>query len=222
MPTAPSYVIAIGTSAGGMPALTALVGQLPATLPAAVLVVQHLAPDSSGEHLVDRLARHTTLHCHLARHGTPSGRPPLPGPARPPPAGRRTATLLVTKGPHENHYRPAADALFRSAAVAYGPRVWGWCSRACSTTAPPGWSLSSAAAAGPWCRTPHDAEFPSMPDSALRNVAVDHVVPLAAMGALLSDLVAPHRPHPHAMRRPIPADLQHGGRHRRARRGHHR
>ncbi|WP_262920625.1 chemotaxis protein CheB [Hymenobacter sp. 5516J-16] len=43
-----AHLIVIGTSAGGMPALTQLVEQLPATLPAAVLVVQHLSPESSG------------------------------------------------------------------------------------------------------------------------------------------------------------------------------
>ena len=31
--------------------------------------------------------------------------------------------LLVTKGPRKNYYRPAADALFRSADVTYWPRV---------------------------------------------------------------------------------------------------
>jgi len=39
----PFHLIVIGTSAGGMPALVRLVAQLPATLPAAVLVVQHFA-----------------------------------------------------------------------------------------------------------------------------------------------------------------------------------
>ena len=40
---------------------------------------------------------------------------------------------------------------------------------------------------------PRDAEYPSMPETALRNVAVDHVavdhvVPLARMGALLDEI----------------------------------
>jgi two-component system chemotaxis response regulator CheB len=67
----PSCLIVIGTSAGGMPALVELVAQLPGTLPAAVLVVQHLAPDSNGEHLRQRLARHTGLDCYLASDGQP-------------------------------------------------------------------------------------------------------------------------------------------------------
>lgn len=38
----------MGASAGGMLALVQFVAQLPATLPAAVLVVQHFAPESNG------------------------------------------------------------------------------------------------------------------------------------------------------------------------------
>lgn len=44
----PARLIVIGASAGGMPALAELTAQLPRTLPAAVLVVQHLAPASDG------------------------------------------------------------------------------------------------------------------------------------------------------------------------------
>lgn len=59
----PTHLIVIGTSAGGMPALTRLVEQLPDTLTAAVLVVQHLSPDSTGAPLVARLNSHTGLQC---------------------------------------------------------------------------------------------------------------------------------------------------------------
>ena len=51
-----------------MPALTQLVAQLPADLSAAVLVVQHLSVNSTGEFLVERLAQHTDLQCHLGSH----------------------------------------------------------------------------------------------------------------------------------------------------------
>ena len=54
-----------------MPALTKLVAQLPASLPAAVLVVQHLAPESTGQPLVARLAEHTKLCCQLASDQVP-------------------------------------------------------------------------------------------------------------------------------------------------------
>src|SRR5262245_4142208 len=41
-------IIVIGTSSGGMEALTALVRKLPADLPASVLIGWHMAPDSVG------------------------------------------------------------------------------------------------------------------------------------------------------------------------------
>ncbi|WP_347157072.1 chemotaxis protein CheB [Pontibacter chitinilyticus] len=55
-----------GTSAGGMQALTKLLSKLPADLPAAIFVVQHLSIDSNAKFLVDRLNRFTELSCEVA------------------------------------------------------------------------------------------------------------------------------------------------------------
>jgi two-component system chemotaxis response regulator CheB len=175
-----------------MPALCDLVAQLPGSLPAAVLIVQHLAPDSSGEYLVERLARHTTLLCSLAQHNTPV----QIGHLYLAPADRhllvKEGKLLVTKGPHENSYRPAVDALFRSAAVAYGIRSVGVVLTGMLHDGTAGLEFIKRCGGTAVVQDPRDAEFPSMPESALRNVAVDYVVPLAQMGPLLQELV--HRP----------------------------
>ncbi|MDO7877476.1 chemotaxis protein CheB [Hymenobacter sp. ASUV-10] len=204
MALSPHHLIVIGTSAGGMPALVRLIGQLPGSLPAAVLVVQHLAPDSLGAYLVDRLAHHTTLLCHLAQDGTPIE----PGHLYLAPPDHHLLVkdnrLLVTKGPHENHYRPAADALFRSAAVYYGERVIGVVLTGMLHDGTAGLDFIKRCGGRAVVQDPHDAEFDSMPQSAIRHVAVDYTVPLDAMGALLQQLVQA----PIAPAAPVPADLQ--------------
>ncbi|NML65265.1 chemotaxis protein CheB [Hymenobacter sp. RP-2-7] len=209
MPSSPPpYVIVIGTSAGGMPALTQLVAQLPATLPAAVLVVQHLAPDSQGELLAERLGRHTALACHLARHHAPleAGHLYLAPPDRH--LLLKEDHLLVTKGPHENSYRPAADALFRSAAVAFGSHAVGVVLTGMLHDGTAGLEFMKRAGGVAVVQDPAEAEFSSMPESALRNVAIDYVVPLAEMGALLTRLVSPGADAPALPMTDIPADLK--------------
>jgi two-component system chemotaxis response regulator CheB len=60
-------VIAIGSSADGVLALRAIVAALPAALPAAVVIVQHLG-DGREPRLPAVLARHTGLHVKTAEH----------------------------------------------------------------------------------------------------------------------------------------------------------
>ncbi|OON68143.1 hypothetical protein B0919_15190 [Hymenobacter sp. CRA2] len=186
-----------------MPALTRLVAQLPAGLPAAVLVVQHLAVDSSGEFLVARLAQHTALRCHLGTHHQHL----QPGHLYLAPADRHMLVkgehLLITKGPHENHYRPAADALFRSAAASHGGRVIGVVLTGMLHDGTAGLDFIRRAGGTTVVQDPHDAEFPSMPESALRNVSVDYKVRLDEMGALLLQLVQ----RQHAAPTNIPDDI---------------
>ena len=187
----PSYLIVIGASAGGMPALVQLVATLPATLPAAVLVVQHFAPDSDGQHLVARLAQHTSLHCRLATNGEAlqAGTLYVAPPDRHLLAkDGSTAHVLVTKGPRENHYRPAADALFRSAAVAYGPRTVGIVLTGMLHDGTAGLEFIKRCGGIAIVQDPCEAEFPSMPQTALRNVDIDYVVSLRMMGPLLDEI----------------------------------
>ncbi|MGI4834141.1 MAG: chemotaxis protein CheB [Janthinobacterium lividum] len=206
--SAPPYVIVIGTSAGGMPALTQLVAQLPATLPAAVLIVQHLAPDSLPDALVRRLAQHSALSCHVAANAMPleAGHLYLAPPDRH--LLLKEDHLLVTKGPHENHYRPAADALFRSAAVAYDSHAVGVVLTGMLHDGTAGLDFIKRAGGVAVVQDPAEAEYSSMPESALRNVAIDHVVPLAEMGALLIRLVHPGPAGPPTPMSDIPADLE--------------
>src|SRR5262249_43628279 len=93
--------------------------------------------------------------------------------------------VRVTHGPKENRFRPAVDPLFRSAAFTYTNRVIGVI-------------LSGAlddGTAGLWAvkhyggmavvQDPRDAEVSSMPENAIRQVAVDHVVPASEIAELL-------------------------------------
>src|SRR4051794_36162787 len=61
-------VVAVAASAGGPKALTQLLAALPADLPAALVVVQHIAPDAGGL-MAEVLGRVTPLRVRLARDG---------------------------------------------------------------------------------------------------------------------------------------------------------
>ncbi|MGI4740388.1 MAG: chemotaxis protein CheB [Janthinobacterium lividum] len=182
---------------------------MPATLPAAVLVVQHLAPESTGQPLVKRLAAHTALRCQLAHDQAPfeAGHLYLA-----PPDHHllvKDSHLLVTRGPRENNYRPAADALFCSAGVAFDSHVVGVVLTGMLHDGTAGLEFIKRCGGLAVVQDPADAEFSSMPESALRSVAIDYVVPLAQMGALLTQLVsaalAKPTPRPELS---VPPDLQ--------------
>lgn len=186
-----------------MPALCRLVAQLPADLAAAVFVVQHLAVDSSGEYLADRLSQHTDLSCHLAAHGQHvfAGHLYLAPPDRH--MLIRDGHIVITKGPRENHYRPAVDTLFRSAAASHGARTIGVVLTGMLHDGTAGLEFIKRAGGLTVVQHPRDAEFSSMPESALSNVPIDFIAPLDEMGTLLQELV--RRPMP--QNAPVPADI---------------
>ncbi len=180
-------IIVIGASAGGIETLKTLVGHLPADLPAALFVTIHF-PANTTSVLPSLLSRVGPLPAAHAKNGEgiKSG-------------GFYVATpdfhlilnrgrIHIGRGPKENHSRPAIDVLFRSAALAYGPRVIGVILSGTLGDGTAGMLAVQKGGGITIVQDPADAMFPDMPRNAMQYVAIDYVVPLVEMTSLLVNL----------------------------------
>jgi two-component system chemotaxis response regulator CheB len=121
----PGGVVVIGASTGGPLALRGLLGGLPATFSAAILVVQHM-PAMFTSVLAAQLDRHVALPVREARDGDEL----LPGHVLIAPGnfhllvdGESRARL--NDGPEIGGHRPAVDVTMQSVAQLYGSRTTG-------------------------------------------------------------------------------------------------
>lgn len=187
MPSQSRDLIVVGASAGGVEALRMLVAGLPADLPAAVAVVLHL-PAGGTSALSNILRRFGTLPTVTATSGTPI----RPGTVYVAPPDHHLLVVddqfALSHGPTENGYRPAINALFRSAALAQGTRVIGVLLSGVLDDGVAG--LVSIATQGGLTvvQDPKDALYPGMPRNALRYLTPDHVIPAADIGPLVGKL----------------------------------
>lgn len=194
-------IIVIGASTGGFQALQQLVAGLSPDLNAAIFIVWHLAPDSLNV-LPGILNEQNSLKASTATDRQPILFNHI---YTAPPDKHLVLTdgiIRVTNGPKENRFRPAVDPLFRSAALAYGSRVIGIILSGGLDDGTAGlWTIKQYGGTAV-VQHPNDAEVASMPLSALRNVEVDYMVPMAAMSGLLGRLVAEDAQE---MQEPMPA-----------------
>jgi two-component system, chemotaxis family, protein-glutamate methylesterase/glutaminase len=190
MQSAISTVVVVGSSAGGLEALTRLVAQLPAGFSAPVFLVNHMGAETTGEPFVRALNDAGNLRCSHARDGESFKR----GHVYLAPSDQHTLVvkgkMLVTKGARENRYRPAIDPLFRSAAVAYGTGVIGIILTGYLDDGTSGMMAIKRCGGVSIAQDPADAAHPDMPQSVITNVGADYCVPLAQMGSLLEKLTA--------------------------------
>jgi two-component system, chemotaxis family, protein-glutamate methylesterase/glutaminase len=116
-------IVVLAYSAGGLDALTTILASLPAGLPATVIVLQHMSPGARS-HLVAILGRVASLPVAEARDGDPLD----PGRVLVAPPGQHTLitpqqrVALIPSG-SVPPYRPSADLLLTTLALAAGPRV---------------------------------------------------------------------------------------------------
>jgi two-component system chemotaxis response regulator CheB len=180
-------LIAIGTSAGGVDALLKLARDLPARIPAAILVTIHMSPHFKSE-LDVLLSRVGPLRASFPKDGEPcrKGHIYIAPPDR---------HLLVVgerfqlgHGARENNTRPAIDPMLRSAAVCCGSRSIGVVLTGTLGDGASGLFALDACGGISVVQDPQDAAFADMPLNALSRVRADHVVPLAQMPALLDSL----------------------------------
>jgi two-component system chemotaxis response regulator CheB len=97
--------------------------------------------------------------------------------------------IQLVRGPRENGHCPAADPMFRSAALAFGQRVIGVVLSGSLDDGTAGLAAVKRASGLAVVQDPHDALFPSMPQSAIDHVAVDCITPIDELARVLSDLM---------------------------------
>jgi two-component system, chemotaxis family, protein-glutamate methylesterase/glutaminase len=181
-------IVVIGASAGGVGLLREIAAGLSGNLPAAVFVVLHTSPNGPAM-LPDLLAHAGPLPAGFPGDGDTI----RPGRIYVAPPDRHLVLeeqrVRVLYGPKQNRHRPAVDVLFRSAAFAHGPRVVGVVLTGSLFDGADGLAAIKRAGGLAVVQDPSDATFSEMPETALRQVAADHVVKGTEIAPLLARLV---------------------------------
>jgi two-component system chemotaxis response regulator CheB len=180
-------IIVIGGSAGATQPLKQILSRLPPDLPAAVFVVLHIPAQGIG--ILSTVARSAgPLPVRQAENGMEiePGQIYLAAPDHHLLLSRDR--VLLGRGPRENLVRPAIDALFRSAAIAYGPRVIGVLLSGLLSDGAAGLNAIKRCGGIAVVQEPTDAISDEMPRRAMEETTVDLCVPGATMGDVLSEL----------------------------------
>ncbi|MBW7925178.1 MAG: chemotaxis protein CheB [Burkholderiaceae bacterium] len=180
--------VAIGASAGGVNALISIVKALPASFAPAMLVVMHVPPERPsslacllGEHCALPVAE--ALDKQPIEAGTvtlaPSGYHMLVEPGR---------SIALSFDEPVLFSRPAIDPTFESAALAWRERLLAVLLTGASADGTAGAAAVRAHGGTLWIEDPATAHAATMPESALRAVGADAVVPLERIGPMLAEL----------------------------------
>lgn len=191
-------IIVIGASAGGVEVLCQLVSSLPQDLPAAIFIVLHVPAHGTSvlPSILNRaIARkHKTTTTHLQALHPKDGDRIEYGKIYVAPPDRhlliKEGYVHLARGPKENSHRPAIDCLFRTAARIYGERVVGVVLSGLLDDGTAGLAAIKVRGGVAIVQDPGEAMYSGMPRSAIENVDVDRVLPIADIVTFLSEIAA--------------------------------
>jgi two-component system chemotaxis response regulator CheB len=187
--TAP--VIALVASAGGLQAVSEILGALPDDLAATVLVLIHQAPDLPSA-LTAILARHTRLAVLIAESGMTLklGEVYVAPPGKHLLVTKEQTLALIASGPRPPH-RPSADLLLTSMALCLGERAIAVVLSGGGNDGATGATAIHAFGGTVIATDEASSEFFSMPSATIeREHVIDHVVALDEIASRLGALAA--------------------------------
>lgn len=180
-------IVVVGTSNGGLKALTVLLSGLSASFPLAVVIVQHRGRDSELP-LADYLGRESNLPLNEPedKEKVLAGHVYL---------APRDYHLLIEKGsfalstdPPVLFARPSIDVLFESAADEYQERAIGVILTGGSRDGTNGLAKIKSRGGVTLVENPETATSKQMPETAIATTTVDWVVPLQEIAPRLQKL----------------------------------
>jgi two-component system, chemotaxis family, protein-glutamate methylesterase/glutaminase len=180
-----TQIVAIGASLGGLDALTRVLSELPASFGCPIVIVQHRRPDTDTR-LVELLSRRCALQV-----SEPDDKQPLQlGHVFVAPANYH---LLVERGflalstdPPVLYARPSIDVLFESVADVYAEAAVGVMLTCANEDGAAGSKAIKSAGGRMLVQDPATAESPLGPRAAIAATAVDAVLDLPGIAALLT------------------------------------
>jgi two-component system, chemotaxis family, protein-glutamate methylesterase/glutaminase len=182
--------VALVASAGGVIALGEVLADLPADLPAALIVVMHLLPEHPS-HLSEILARKTMLRVKEAQGGDVLE----PGCVyvAPPDAHllvQPDGTLSLGAEPPVRHLRPSGDVLLESLAACYDGNCLAVVLTGLGTDGAVGARAVKQAGGAVLAQDEATSAYFGMPKAAIAAGAVDRTLPLDQIPAAVVDFVS--------------------------------
>lgn len=182
------HLVVMAASAGGLKALTKVLGDLPSDFPLPIAVVQHVDPNHESL-MAQILDRRTALHVkQAAQDDVLTGGVVYVAPPDLHLMISAGGTILLSRTPRVRFLRPSADRLFESAASVCGPII-GIILTGTGSDGAAGVAAIKASGGVVIAQDEQSAAFFGMPHAAIETGAVDYVLPLEGIGRVLRDLV---------------------------------
>ncbi|MEN8219089.1 MAG: chemotaxis protein CheB [Pseudomonadota bacterium] len=181
--------IVIGTSAGGLKALSTILAALPSEFPLPIIIVQHLHPHSDSY-----LAQILDAKCQLKVKQADEKESVAGGVVYIAPPNyhlliEEDRSFSLTCEGHVNFARPSVEVLFETAIYAYRDKLIGIILTGANNDGSQGVKKIKQMGGYVIVQAPATAEADAMPNAAIAATKVDKILPIKQIGPYLLQLI---------------------------------